>query len=376
MKYMGSKRWQLKNGLGRQLKKVVRPGDSFVDLFSGSGSVASFAATELEAVVTAVDLQHYAVALSGAVIERTTKVDAERLIEKWISPVRKAKGEVSAAVTRERLLRKSTLTREAVGELRLAADADPSPFVRAYGGHYFSIEQAWQIGELRATLPARNPHARVCLAALISAASRCSASPGHTAQPFQPTEKALPHIESIWARDLLREVESGLRSISALHATYRGEALVADANKFATSLRGDEVVFIDPPYSAAQYSRFYHVLEAVAIGGFPEVSGAGRAPRLTERKRSEFSTVSGAKLAFSILLETLGDAGCRVVVTFPQNRASNGLSGLEIAELGGRWFDVDSTVSSASFSTLGGNGTGRSARHQTNELVITMFPKG
>lgn len=64
-----------------------------------------------------------------------------------------------------------------------------------------------------------------------------------------------------------------------------------------------------------------------------------------------------------------------MVVTFPQLRASNGVSGEEVAELAREWFDVDTSVSSASFSTLGGNGAGRSARHRTNEMIITMFPK-
>lgn len=376
MKYMGSKRWQLRNGLGRQLRKVVRSGDIFVDLFAGTGSVSWYAATQLDAAVTAVDLQHYAATLSGSVIERTTKVDAERLVASWIDPVRRATKDAGGFVERERRLRAGSFSKGTVDEIRRIANDETAPFVRAYGGHYFSIEQSWQISELRSTLPKRNPHSRVCLAALISAASRCSASPGHTAQPFQPTAKALPHIESIWSRDLLSEVESALRAISERHATRRGKAIVDDANTFAKTLKGNEIVFVDPPYSAAQYSRFYHVLEAVAIGGYSEVSGAGRSPSLGERRRSEFSTVSGAESAFYNLLEILGDAGCRVIVTFPQGRASNGVSGSDVAEFGRKWFDIDVSVASASFSTLGGNGEGRSARHRTNELVITMFPKG
>ena len=375
MKYMGSKRWQLQNGLGRQLRKVVRPGDSFVDLFAGSGSVSWFVATQLDASVTAVDLQNYAAALSGSVIERTRRLDADRLIKSWIEPVRLVETSLQRAIEQERESRTGSLSRSAVETIRSVAAEQSQPFVRAYGGHYFSLEQSSQIQRLRDTLPTRKPDARVCLAALISAASRCSASPGHTAQPFQPTEKALPHIQSIWNRDLLDEVELALRGIARQHATRSGRALVGDANSYAETLSGGEVVFVDPPYSAAQYSRFYHVLEGIAVGGFHSVSGAGRSPALTERPRSDFSTVSGARTAFADLLLTLGSKRCRVVVTFPQLRASNGVSGEEVAELAREWFDVDTLVSSASFSTLGGNGAGRSARHRTNEMIITMFPK-
>lgn len=375
MKYMGSKRWQLQNGLGRQLRKVVRPGDSFVDLFSGSGSVSWFVATQLDASVTAVDLQHYAAALSGSVIERTRRVDADRLVKSWIEPARLVETSMQDAIDQERESRTGSLNKSAVERIRSIAAGQSQPFVRAYGGHYFSLEQSLQIQRLRDALPIRKPDARVCLAALISAASRCSASPGHTAQPFQPTENALPHIQSIWNRDLLDEVESALRAIASQHATRAGRALVGDANSYAESLKGGEVVFVDPPYSAAQYSRFYHVLEGIAVGGFSAVSGAGRSPALTDRRRSEFSTVSGARTAFAELLSTLGRTGVRVIVTFPQSRASNGVSGEEVAELAREWFDVDTLVSSASFSTLGGNGEGRSARRRTNEMIITMFPK-
>lgn len=375
MKYMGSKRWQLQNGLGRELRKVVRPGDSFVDLFAGSGSVSWFAATQLDTSVTAVDLQNYAAALSGSVIERVRGLDADRLVTSWIEPARSIERSMERVIEEERGLRDRPLSRLAVEKIRSIAAEQPWPFVYAYGGHYFSLEQSSQLQRLRDTLPTRKPDARVCLAALISAASRCSASPGHTAQPFQPTEKALPHIQSIWNRDLLDEAELALRGIASQHATRKGQAFVDDANSYARSLNGGEVVFVDPPYSAVQYSRFYHVLEGIAVGGFSSVSGAGRSPALTDRHRSDFSTVSGARTAFVDLLSTLGSKGCRVIVTFPQSRASNGVSGEEVAELAREWFDVDTSVSAASFSTLGGNGEDRSARHRTNEMIITMFPK-
>ena len=121
MKYMGSKRWQLQNGLGRQLRKVVCPGDSFVDLFAGSGSVSWFVATQLDASVTAVDLQNYAAALSGSVIERTRRVDADRLIKSWIEPVRLVETLMQAAIEQERESRTGSLSRSAVERARSIA---------------------------------------------------------------------------------------------------------------------------------------------------------------------------------------------------------------------------------------------------------------
>lgn len=374
MKYMGSKRWQLENGLGTQLRKVARPDDRFVDLFAGSGAVSWFAAETLGLPVTAVDLQQYAVTTTAAVVERDRPVRVERLVEAWLKPasaVIERDGEV--AYSRQELARPLSATK--VTRLRRAASRSPHVFTRSYGGFYFSIEQARAIDELRSTIPKRRPDATVCLAALIMAASRCSASPGHTAQPFRPTKQALPHIESIWKRCLLEEVRESLKRLAARHAVKRGAAQQGDANDVATKLRGGELVFVDPPYSAAQYSRFYHVLEAIAIGGYESVEGAGRSPSLEQRASSEFSRVTSARAALTELLGTLAEHSCRVVATFPQYTASNGLSGEEITTIARELFAVDVYSTSNRFSTLGGNGDGRAARQQVQELVITMFPK-
>ncbi|WP_092557419.1 DNA adenine methylase [Herbiconiux ginsengi] len=371
---MGSKRSQLQNGLGLQLQKVLKPGDRFVDLFSGSGAVAMFASQILPVHVTAVDLQMYAVALSGAVVRRTVPLDPGKFGSKWTSRASELI-ERDASVALERRMLSEALDAEKVQALREIATQHSDVFVRSYGGHYFSIEQALAIGTLRANLPTKPTEAEAALAALISSSSRSSASPGHTAQPFQPTKNALPHIDAIWRRNLLKEVASSLDGITSQHAQVEGRAVQADANEFAQNLEGNEVVFLDPPYSAAQYSRFYHVLEAVAVGGYTDVFGAGRAPHISDRSRSEYSMVSTARASLGRLLETLADRSCRVIATFPQGRASNGMSGMDIVADARQWFEVDSSVSRATFSTMGGNGSGRSARHQAQEMIITMYPK-
>ena len=47
--------------------------------------------------------------------------------------------------------------------------------------------EADAIDAFRASLPRSEPSRTIALAALIRAASKCAAAPGHTAQPFQPT---------------------------------------------------------------------------------------------------------------------------------------------------------------------------------------------
>lgn len=345
-----------------------------MDLFSGSGAVSWFAAESLGLAVSAIDLQEYAVLTTAAVIERTKPASASRLVDSWIQPARQAL-EQDPEVAAARREMASPLSLPKVMRTRKRAGESSLVFTRSYGGYYFGLEQARAIDELRASIPARRPHSTLCLAALIMAASRCSASPGHTAQPFRPTEKALPHIDRIWRRDLLDETETMLRRLAPRYAVRRGTATRGDANTIAASLTHDHLVFLDPPYSAAQYSRFYHVLEAIAVGGYDTVYGAGRSPAIAERANSAYSCVSTASSSLERLLRELGERSCRVVATFPQYPASNGLSGEEIVHLARRWFTVDVLASSSHFSTMGGNGEVRAARRQAQELVITMFPR-
>ena len=63
-----------------------------------------------------------------------------------------------------------------------------------------------------------------------------------------------------------------------------------------------------------------------------------------------FSRVTTARTALTELLMHLGEKECRVIATFPQYKASNGLSGEEIAQIARRWFNVDICSTSNRFS--------------------------
>uniref|UniRef100_UPI00228153F7 hypothetical protein n=1 Tax=Escherichia coli TaxID=562 RepID=UPI00228153F7 len=87
----------------------------------------------------------------------------------------------------------------------------------AYGGHYFSPMQALELDALRRTIPKSSLQSNACIAALVDAASRCAASPGHTAQPFQPTETAGRFIVEAWNRNVWHATAQALRSIADTH---------------------------------------------------------------------------------------------------------------------------------------------------------------
>lgn len=375
MKYMGSKRWMLQNSLGTLLRAECTDAKRFVDLFAGSGAVACFVAQQAALPVVASDIQTFSIILTEAIIARDKPLNADQIWEEWF-------GAAQQSFPRIRIPEVGVLTRGDVMEFRNWSEARHAwPITHAYGGHYFSPLQATWIDTLRRAIPDHEPVRTLMLAALISAASRCAASPGHTAQPFQPTCTAMRFLRDAWSKDITVCTQQALRVIAPQHARIKGRARVADANTMANQLQAGDLVFIDPPYSSVQYSRFYHVLETIAVGASGEVSGVGRYPARSLRPQSKFSVKTHAFAALQELLETVAERGAKAILTFPDHDCSNGLSGEIIRETAAGLFLIKTKTVNSKFSTLGGNvrmaetGKGRQAQQMARELILTLVPR-
>lgn len=383
MKYMGSKRAMLTNGLGELLQQVLNDRQRFVDLFVGSGAVAKFVAARRDIPVLAVDLQRYAVLLTGAVIHRTAPLRTADLWTSWVARASDWLGREAGvldfaqalalthtpAFSSARFLLNVQLVREACELLPTSF-----PLARAYGGHYFGLEQAIWLEALRQTVPS-GPAEEVAVAALIESASECSASPGHTAQPFSPTKQGMPHLFGAWSRSIAGRTERRFEQLGAQCALVKGRSMVGDAVQVAGELKESDLVFVDPPYSEVQYSRFYHVLESVADGRVGVVSGVGRYPAIDQRPQSNFSRKAPAVHEFERLMAAIAHSGAHALVTFPEAEASNGLSGKQVEQISAQFFKVVRRVVESTFSTLGGTGATRSARQGTKELILQLVPR-
>lgn len=372
MKYMGSKRAMLKNGLGDLLDRTVPNHRRFFDLFSGSGAVAAFVAQRFETEVITYDLQYYAACLAADMVERTERLLPGPIWERWLARATKQ----FVAVNPPAILASSITAVERAREWSDSSNA--GSLVSAYGGHYYSTEQVVWIQSFRGTLPKDRVHKTLCLAALIVASSKCAASPGHTAQPFQPTPTALIYLAGSWQKDIRWHIKSALDSLSSNQANIKGYANVGNANDAAILLNKEDLVFLDPPYSAVQYSRFYHVLEAIAKGRVSDVTGVGRYPGRSERPTSSFSQRSSSQIAIRDLLQTIASRGASAIVTFPNHECSNGLTGDIVMKEASLVFKVDHSSVSSTFSTLGGPSKGgtqqRMARRSADELLLYLTP--
>ncbi len=379
MKYMGSKAWMLENGLGEVLRDLAGGFKRFVDLFCGAGSVSWYAAEKLDLPVLASDLQLYAVLLAASVVERTVPFDPA---PEWRAWEQKANQVLENTPLWKKAKALDSNTNDVATWWRRARgfnqtnSAKGGVLFKYYGGYYFSPSQAMMLDALLQTLPEEEPQRTVCHAALVVAASRCAAAPGHTAQPFRPTPGGARYLEEAWKRNPFSKAKAALESLSCRQARKRGVATVGDAVTVAAELRPSDLVFVDPPYSAVQYSRFYHVLETVARKQCGPVDGSGRYPPMTERPVSHFSRKSESRPELAKLFQNLQESGATIVLTFPAGQSSNGLSGEIVEEVANAMFDVERKLVTRRFSSLGGNNVLRDSGKKLQEMILVLRPMG
>jgi adenine-specific DNA-methyltransferase len=359
IQYLGSK-WRLLDDIERAVNNVSRhDGAQVIDLFSGSGVVAARLARTRQ--VTAVDVQEYARVLAGAQLA-PAPVDFESLFDRaahefalLMRPAVRALvdhesavvashqdraagvcdlvdfGSMAAMATAAPTTLRALLTR-ANDELRDAASA---VMTRHYGGVYFSYEQAATLDALAvAARQVRDDERDTALAMVLSTASELVASVGgHFAQPVRPRTKdgrVKPGIVTNVARSrAIDPMAAAFRWATRYRALspspYASSAVRADYKVPLSRLSTDVgCIYADPPYTREHYSRFYHVLETLALGDEPGLSqvrigGSLRPSRglyRHARHQSPFCVVSEAPEAFAALMSPLADAGVPLVLSY------------------------------------------------------------
>jgi len=318
--------------LGQILQQEASGSEKVADPFCGSATVSWYMAGNLDRPVIAGDLQSFATNRAGAIIEREQPLDLTRAIIRWFKRANKVAEKVLDHFPNHLrsvdpdLTYHKTIEKQVVFSRSFCVSVLPPLFVKlggqwpvskAYGGYYFSPYQALCIDALRQTLPKLKTHRNVALAALVEAASRCAAAPGHTAQPFQPTEGAAPYIIEAWKKNIFKYTKKAALEMSELNAKKRGKTITGDFSQTLNELTEGDLVFADPPYSGVHYSRFYHVLETITRGVETEVSGRGRYPSPEERPVSQFSRKSESAKGACQLLEKCSQKRLNLWVTFP-----------------------------------------------------------
>jgi adenine-specific DNA-methyltransferase len=222
--------------------------------------------------------------------------------------------------------------------------------VQLYANIYFGVSQCIDLDSVRAAIDRGtaegSPERTLTMAALLTAASTCNSGP-HFAQPVKiPSLRAFKIIVERRARNVAWEFELALRRLAArrrlaeeVPVTQLDWRLGLNAFLGANS-ETPKGVYVDPPYSKLQYSRYYHVLNVLITYDYPEIRGVGRYPPMEQRFSSRFENQPTTALKeFRELFDRCSSAG---LVTFLSYSDTGFVPiGLLVAEMKSRYSSVD-----------------------------------
>jgi adenine-specific DNA-methyltransferase len=268
------------------LKDICGPSGVLVDLMAGTQAVGY--AMRPYAHVVSNDVQTYSAVFGRALVSNTTVGHVRDRIDE---------------------------------DMRTVADGNRRRgwLTSTYGDTFFSSEQCSEIEEIRhAIQQVPNEQARcVYLVALAYAMSHCQSSPGHFAQ-YMPSDH--PRIGALRSLSVAKSFLDKARSIDINVESAAGDVLCEDV--FALLGRDDltvmappgSVAYLDPPYSTAQYSRYYHLIETVFRNDQPLVSHKGL--YRPDRHQSPFCSTRRVADAFRRVASASAKRQWRLVVSY------------------------------------------------------------
>ncbi|MEE2789457.1 MAG: DNA adenine methylase [Myxococcota bacterium] len=205
-----------------------------------------------------------------------------------------------------------------------------------YAGTYFGITQAVRIDAIRRHIDTLDGWARdVALTALTSAMSACAFSAGkHFAQAhrlsshkdlrFHAKRALIDRAQDI--DTLFRAaVESMMKSVARAHHGHAGRCVRVEDIGDGPPV---DLIYADPPYTAQQYSRFYHVPEVVFQYQVPTLQvyrgrlTAGLYP--AHRFKSAFCSKRKAENAFRQLAQLAQRRGAELLLSYSVGRPQTG----------------------------------------------------
>ncbi len=365
LNYLGSK-LRLLDFIKENISCITPPGAGVCDLFAGSGCV-SYCLSPMFSV-TACDIQHYSEVICNALLHPNHINDAA--VNQFVSRIREVGGKLlstafiplieleTAAINNRNLetltdiiehgslevfriegadsIISSTQAKVIDSLVSLGLDGKESLLSRYYGGVYFSYSQAVQIDAIMGAIR-HYPNItdkNVLLAALLSTVSDIACTVGkHFAQPVKARDakgniKPLVYNKAVKDKtiDALDLYEDWLHKYVALQRSEHHHTIIqGDFLDCLSRLPANvHTVYADPPYTRDHYSRFYHVLETIALDDAPELSTVtihgdshvSNGIYRKDRHQSPFCIRSKAPVAFNDLFRTISLSGRQLLLSY------------------------------------------------------------
>lgn len=364
LNYLGSK-LRLLDFIEENVRKVTPDDAGVCDLFAGSGCV-SYKLSKLFPVV-ACDIQHYSRVICNALLQPNTLTkdsvksflagvtDENSLLTEAFSPLIAMEEEAINDKDLELLtdivehgslevynLEKTesniSVTQSQINDklMSLGLTGKESLITRYYGGVYFSFRQAVQIDSILDAIRRYSHTAdkNVLLAALLSTTSDIACTVGkHFAQPIKARDskgkiKSLVYNKAIKDKtiDVMVLFAEWLdKYVSLPKGSYYNTTLQGDYMECLKALPDSvRTIYADPPYTRDHYSRFYHVLETMALDDIPEISTVKIHGRThvsngiyrKDRHQSPFCIRSKAPKAFDDMFRFISESNKNLLLSY------------------------------------------------------------
>jgi adenine-specific DNA-methyltransferase len=295
---------------------TVPAGASFLDLMSGTGIISRKLASYYK--LTANDANPYASVLTGAQ-PITFSASGVVSLMAGVRPLyeyefQRLAGMLAEALEKEAVFLHGDYDQTSLSAYRafvsasigIAIEGPPARgephrmIVSRYANAYFGVRQAAEIDSIRSAineaLPEPSPERNLLLAALLIASCVCMTGP-HFAQPLKVGSlAAFRQVAERRARSVVWEFETAVRRlasrrpvrfpISPVTTLDWREALANFVGGLGSGTLG--AIYLDPPYTRLQYSRYYHVLNSLILYDYPPIEGVGRYSPRTSRFSSRF----------------------------------------------------------------------------------------
>lgn len=236
-----------------------------------------------------------------------------------------------------------------------------------YVGSYFGASQCMEVDSIRCAIDTATSVQKISLEqrdwliiAVGQALTRVNNSTGQFAQYLKPHSRNLHRFSGQRSKSVLAEFLRALETICPLGtANWRSEnyAFQEDALLLLRDMQlrrsKPSIVFADPPYSKAQYSRYYHVLDVFVDYRYPAISSVGRYP--TNRFQTTFANASSVESSMTALIRLVSELKASLILSYPENGLFNKRGG-RILKLLREYFSHVEVVSSEvqQHSTFGG----------------------
>lgn len=418
LRYMGNKRGLL-GWLMPILEEQLSFGDTILDLFAGTSSVG-YALKDKNRII-ANDIQEYSTIISKALLEFNEPIQENDFNINLLPYYKHNRKALSRIYKRALDEERSVLSKTNVSKYQSYSNKIPKyghlvkndkynlnlyctegfvnkrrekpysfPFTLFciyYADSFFSMEQCVEIDSLRYAIEnvIDSTKKAVYLSCLMYAISKTVNSSGHFAEYLNHNslessktilEQRRDSVLSHFLNKLLefKNINTQKNWVNESYNFDWKEAIhyLSEQDK----LKDIKLIYIDPPYTSAQYSRFYHIPETLVKYDYPRltldrvtdkpVKGGYR----NDRVQSTFSKISAAEQAFSELFDIISKhTNSTLAISYSDNSLIKPVD--RLVDIASNYYQIVNKKNGHSHSAQGSrfrqNGRGN---HVVNEYVL------